>query len=291
MSRGLYWCFTLNNYTAAEEDLVQTIDCEDVAYLTYGREVGASGTPHLQGYLELLVRKRVGQLRNLLGLQRGHFELRRGTAEQAITYCHKSDNEPYVYGEPLGNKRGQRSDLLAIKQSIDDGATDLEISSEFFASWCRYRKSFTVYRDLRSPPQPREVSVYVLYGEPGTGKTRFIFEREGADLWINSDPSLQWFDGYGGEPAVLLDDYRGDGKASFLLRLLDRYPLRVPCKGGFLSWSPVRVYITSNLSPPFGHNDISAPLKRRIKKVMHLNNALDFDDEQMMFKFQELLYQ
>jgi hypothetical protein len=50
---GKHWCFTLNNYTGDNlkrlDSLVETE--EIVTYLIYGREVGESGTPHLQGFI------------------------------------------------------------------------------------------------------------------------------------------------------------------------------------------------------------------------------------------------
>lgn len=75
---------------------------------------------------------------------------------------------------------------------------------------------------------------------------------------------------------MLLDDYR-PGNVSFarLLRLLDSYKLKVPVKGGFVTWSPKRVYITTPHDPTvtfaarmeFGDGNIDQ-LLRRITKVI-----------------------
>lgn len=53
MSKGLYWTFTLNNYTAEEEGSMMDALAEQCIYLIVGKEVGEEGTPHLQGYLGL----------------------------------------------------------------------------------------------------------------------------------------------------------------------------------------------------------------------------------------------
>ena len=42
MSKSRNFCFTLNNYTEEEENILITADCK---YLVMGKEVGESGTP------------------------------------------------------------------------------------------------------------------------------------------------------------------------------------------------------------------------------------------------------
>ena len=154
-----------------------------------------------------------------------------------------------------------------------------QIAEEYFGSWCRYRKSFDAYRRLRVSRSARDVRVIVLWGKPGTGKTRIVFESE-PELWIAPDPTLQWFDGYCGQSTVLIDDYRGDGKEAFLLRLLDRYPIMVPVKGGFVDWVPTKIFITSNISPPFGHNAIDEALARRVERVIKMDFNI-YDEERV----------
>ena len=285
--RGKYWCFTLNNPTPDEIESLSTAvrDQEDLLYLTYGRETGSEGTPHLQGYLELAAKLRLGGVRKLRGLGRGHFELRRGTQEQAIAYCHKADQDPFEDGVRFSSKQGNRVDLESLKALIDSGATESELADAHFGSYIRYGRGIERYRQLRAPRVARAVDVYVLWGAPGTGKTRFVFEREPL-LWISSDPTLQWFDGYQGEPAALIDDFTGSiaTTPAFLLRLLDRYPTKVPIKGGFVQWVPERIYITSNQPPPFGmENTINVEaLLRRIKKTVFLETLLDFEDREVI---------
>lgn len=98
MSRAKNWCFTLNNYVDADQDRLRTLAAsEQVAFLVFGREVGESGTPHLQGYIEFRVRKRLRQVKDLVG-QRAHLEIRRGTGPEAREYCLK-DGDFEEFGE------------------------------------------------------------------------------------------------------------------------------------------------------------------------------------------------
>lgn len=59
-----------------------------VQFIIWGDEIGESGTPHLQGYIEFFKRQRHRRVCRILG-GRAHVERRHGTAEQAITYCRK----------------------------------------------------------------------------------------------------------------------------------------------------------------------------------------------------------
>jgi hypothetical protein len=73
------WCFTLNNYT--DEDLEwisKFIIPDNCVFAVVGQEIGESGTPHLQGFVNLKVKKRLSQLKELLG-SRAHLEQAKGT--------------------------------------------------------------------------------------------------------------------------------------------------------------------------------------------------------------------
>jgi len=76
---------------------------------------------------------------------------------------------------------------------------------------------------------------------------------------------------------MLIDDYRGEGSYAFLLRLLDRYPMQLPVKGGFVVLQAVRIYITSNVAPPWGTVDTPEALLRRIRKTVELRWPIDFE--------------
>jgi hypothetical protein len=75
---------------------------------------------------------------------------------------------------------------------------------------------------------------------------------------------------------VLIDDFNGDEYAiTFMLRLLDRYPMQVPVKGGFRQWSPSVILVTSNIHPRDWYADATQAhrdaLLRRITDIVHMH--------------------
>ena len=73
-----------------------------------------------------------------------------------------------------------------------------------------------------------------------------------------SSTSVQpWVDGYFGHEIVILDDYKGTINFQVLMQMLDRYPMKMPIKGGFVEWCPRKVIITSNTDPLLWYLDIN----------------------------------
>ena len=76
------------------------------------------------------------------------------------------------------------------------------------------------------------------------------------------------FDGYNGEPVLLLDDFRSSIVFNDLLRILDRYPLRVNIKGSH-SWACwTKVIISANIALSEQYPNLSErkdPLLRRFE--------------------------
>lgn len=76
------WVFTLNNYTEKDETFLSDLE---KTYLIYGREVGANGTPHLQGFITFKCTHRLSAVRKLL--PRAHWEIAK--SKDAMNYCMK----------------------------------------------------------------------------------------------------------------------------------------------------------------------------------------------------------
>ena len=99
-SASKYWCFTWNNYPAeALSGLVKIFIGLGYKYII-GKEVGESGTPHLQGYVESDHEIRWSEFKLSKDI---HWEKRKGNKAQNIKYCSKEGNfETNFEGVPRG---------------------------------------------------------------------------------------------------------------------------------------------------------------------------------------------
>lgn len=95
------WCYTLNNYTEDEVEAVRRIQNALVHWCS--REVGESGTPHIQGYVRFEKPCRLAALKKIL--PRAHWEVRKGTESQAAHYCMKDGDVLVKIGEVRPDKQ------------------------------------------------------------------------------------------------------------------------------------------------------------------------------------------
>lgn len=246
--RGRRWSLTINNWTEEELSDLKSLMPLHVTYLILGKETGEQGTPHLQGYLETPKKVTLGSLKTLAGLRRAHLEQAKGSAAENLTYCSKEDRDPFIGGEPM--RQGSRTDLEEMKKMIDEGEPEITLWEKDFRTMVRNYKALNHYRSLKAQPRHWVTEVIVLVGPTGCGKTKWVFDMtqdENLSLWTYS--SGGWFDGYDGQQVALFDDFYGvESKIDWdlLLKLCDRYPMKVPVKGGFREWCPKKIVITSN---------------------------------------------
>lgn len=261
--------FTWNNFPADHEQILGEVG----SFMIYQHELGENGTNHLQGYVEFSGQKRISALKKINSSI--HWESRRGTQQQAIDYCSKEDTRvmgPWEHGQRKA--QGARSDLEAAKAILDAGGTTLDIADSDFGAYVKYNKAFDRYKREITPTRNWGMQVYVYWGPPGTGKTRKAFE-EHPDAFFK--PDGEWWDGYTGQDTVVIDDFYGGMRWCFLLKLLDRYPLAVPFKGGFHQFVSKTIIFTSNVDICDWYDFEGKPnmkigaLERRITQKIHFD--------------------
>jgi len=146
------YCFTINNPSPDEKDKVAEFlqDNDKVRYGIIGRETGASGTPHLQGFVIFNRQQRFNFAKRNIG-DRCHLECTRGTSVQARDYC-KKDGDFDEYGS-FPNKQGKRNDLEEVftwasefERDNERPPTEREIACEYPTIHTKYPR---IYRTIQ----------------------------------------------------------------------------------------------------------------------------------------------
>lgn len=254
------YVYTLNNWTVDEKEQLLAVASQ---YHVVGEEVGSNGTPHLQGFVVFTCSKRMSAVKKING--RAHWEIARGTSEQASAYC-KKDGKFVEIGEcpktagETEQERWKRARDSAVQGSLEDIPADIYVRY--------YRTLKEIKKDHMSKPKDADdVTGVWIYGPPGVGKSRGAREQyPGAYLKMQN----KWWDGYQGEENVILDDFDSKELGHLLKIWLDRYSFVAETKGGAIHIRPKQVVITSNYSIDelFGHDDVlCAAIQRRCKVV------------------------
>ncbi len=255
-SRSRGWCFTLNNPLDDEIKLIKEIECR---YVIYEPEIGQSGTPHLQGYVEFDQIKRLSALKKIL--ERAHWEARRGTPQEASQYC-KKEGKQVERGELP--KQGKRSDLTEIAERVRDGVSLAEIAEEKPALYAMFHRGLEALQYIQRKDRTESPTVTWLWGKTGSGKTR---QATKANSFYIKD-STKWWDGYDQQEVIVIDDFDGSWPFRDLLRLLDRYPYQGQTKGGYVKINSPHIYITCDKPPEnFWFGGEFEQIRRRISVV------------------------
>jgi len=158
MARAKHWCFTVNNFTDDDYSKFIHLDSDSTPilppafeYVIVGKEVGESGTPHLQGFVAFADRKRLAGCRTICA--RAHWSVSR-SVPASIEYCRKDGDYVEVGHKPPPTSQGKRVDLDALKESIQGGVVDMQVLREEHSMVCaQYPRFVEAYlRDNIPPP-------------------------------------------------------------------------------------------------------------------------------------------
>jgi len=241
MSKSRNFCFTINNHCLDDEEFLRTLPS---TYLVYGREVGASGTPHLQGFVVFENPRSFAAVKKQL--PKAHIEIAKGSPDQNREYCTKEGNFHEQGIIPMSQKRKGDANAerwsVAKKAAIEGRLED--VPDDIYVQY--YRTLKEIKKDNMSKPEDLpELENYWICGPPGCGKSRGARERfPGAYFKLCN----KWWDGYQGEETVIIDDWELDHKVlGHHLKIWgDRYSFLAETKGGAIHIRPKRIVITSN---------------------------------------------
>lgn len=193
MSRSQSWVFTLNNYTVQDEGhLASLVENGLAQYVIYGREVGENGTPHLQGFVRFVERKRLVAVRGLIST-RAHLEVAKHP-QQARDYC-KKDGDFFEFGTIDFKRSGKRDEFQMFIDAVKSGVTDMAVLRAEHANvtaryprWCQE----IILDNCARASQSHEMRTWqselkeILDGEPDDRTILFVVDLVG-------DKGKTWF--------------------------------------------------------------------------------------------------
>lgn len=268
MSQGRNWCFTINNWT---DDDINKLSGAECRYMVYGKETGETGTPHLQGFVVFNTAKRLGGVKQLH--ETAHWELARGTWEQAANYCKKDGDFTERGVAPMSQKRKGEVEIDrwdAAYEAVKAGRFE-DVPNDI-AGRGGIRNLLHKARLTQKRPEPCEVDCRWYHGRTGTGKSHAA-RTEFPEYFLKG--RTKWWDGYTDQETVVIEEWdpkTSEFIGSYLKEWCDKWPFEAETKGGRTSIRPKRIIVTSNytLEQCFGHDKcgLLEPLERRFNVVL-----------------------
>ena len=263
MAQNRKWIFTINNYNELEEKQLKELK---YTYILYSREIGESGTPHIQGFLynnQKLSRRQISKV-----LPRAYLEPAIGTIEDQKSYIigpYEKDGKykPYnpdhiIIGEEPA--QGKRKDLDAIKQEITEGKTVDNITEENPILYHQYGRTLNKLEDLYLRKQFRTEMTTCdwIYGATGTGKSHEAFKDYDPETHYVYPNDNGWWDGYKQQETVIINEFRGGISYAELLELIDKWPKTVKRRNREpIPFTTKHIIITSSKEPHEVYNNLS----------------------------------
>lgn len=264
----------------SREEIVDALGGYDVVVAQLERG-GNTGYEHWQTWVEHTAPIRFSTLQKRLpGCQ---LVARKARKRDAYKYCTKSDTrvegvERIIIGDPekmLKTRQGERTDLERVREAVlEDGLSVDEVLLEVPESgrFVNYVRELVSARDRREARGvERDVHVTYLFGEPGVGKTRWLYDNYDDVARLTE---YRHFDAYDGQKVLALDEFGGQIDLRLLNGVLDRYPLDLPARYRDRPARYEEVVILSNV-PPWSLYDweqsvVRRAFARRLHKVLRM---------------------
>lgn len=222
-------------------------------------------------------------------LPTAHIEPRNGTRQQLYDYCTKEDTRqegPWFGGSWVDAEKllsyapGNRGDLEMLRDAIAFGDSEQtlqamaedDVFGPIIARNLKYAELLLGFRAKKQGAQRDDVRVFWYYGLPGTGKTTRLLGEFGDLVYRVTDYDTPW-DGYEGQPIVMLEDFAGAIRWSVLLSLMEPWPMQLHARYAN-TWSNIReLYVVSNDRPSELYPGITG--KRRMALYRRLEVVTD----------------
>ena len=293
------WCFTINNHSDVDiwwakgphswemdEELMKRLK---IKYFIAQEEVGEEcGTPHIQGFVIFHKRMTLAGLKKIT--VRAHWEITKGTDQQASDYCEKDETRMegghrWKWGELPKREIKSRDDRLADACDVLDGLKDAYKRPSEIDSCTLMQCGFipamnALCADILGPYRPK-LKIITLIGIPGSGKSyaiqmcapkhgRIIYGNNGC--WAQNPTA----------DVMVFEEFNGQIPLQRMLQMLDPYPLALEVKGRMAPAMYETVIITSNTTPDMWYpikaieENEPAVLQRKMDSIHALWDRLGF---------------
>jgi hypothetical protein len=287
--RAHRWVFTINNPLEADVEAVKTLlgKTGEAVMGICGQEVGAEGTPHLQGFLKFTKAIRRTKVERLIG-GRAYLDIAKGSDPECIQYCEKE-------GNILAEKNVKRA---AVRQKVDNSDKWITIIQdaatmtvdEFIQAhpdqWVLRRAAM---EKLMLDAMARKAATWGgslheknvwIWGEPGIGKSRWALQQVPPVKTFKKNFN-KWWDGFQAitTRAVIIEDYpplpAGNVLSHHLKIWGDRYPFIAEVKNSGVQCEPGRWFLIITSNYPIEQcitmeEDVEA-VKRRFREIQMTN--------------------
>ena len=236
-------------------------DLSGIVYWCLSDEVGENGTPHT--HIFLLFRNAVMFSTLHKRFYGAHIEPAKGTNQENRDYIRKegkwSDSEKSETsiegsfkesGELPEERSARQKQSAAILEMIKNGASDIEIISEFPSSMTQLHHIDNVRQAILAEKyryEYRQLYVEYIWGETGVGKTRSIADKYGYGNFYRVTDYEHPFDQYEGEDVIVFDEFRSTLTISKMLVYLDGHPVTLPCRFNNKVACYTKAYVISNI--------------------------------------------
>lgn len=268
-SQSRKWILTINNPETCgltQEKLREIVSQFNPDYYCMADEIATTGTYHTHLFFYSKSPSRFSTVKKRFPT--AHIEKAMGTAKDNLDYVCKegkwADSDKaetavegtfYEFGTLPSSGEENSPKMFQLLQHIKEGMTTVDIIDES-PSFAFKSKDIEALRDIYQMEQfktvNRNLKVTYLYGAPGTGKTRYIFENHPAsEICRITDYNVKngiRFDGYHGQDVLVFEEFYGQISIESMLNFLDIYPLNLPARYNDRVACYTKVYITSNIS-------------------------------------------
>lgn len=241
-------------------------------YGCLGDEIGKEGTYHTHIYfyaknavLFSTVKKHFPE---------AHIEAAKGSSQDNRDYIRKegehSEDEKGCttlldtfeeFGEmPLDKSAKNQTISEKVLEMLEDGYSNLEIMRVYPSFITKGKYLEDVRQELLHEEYGnkfRDVKVHYIFGSTRTGKTTFVKnEAGGYDKIYRTSSYKNPFDGYTGQPVLLLEEFNSSLPIEVLLEILEGHPFRLDARYSNKVACYTEVYIVSNLPLEKQYEDV-----------------------------------